>query len=77
VDGPLEVLRPDVDYPHHRKGGVLHEDLAYASSEGLKTPRAEARSQALLFSWDESTRLFEQHVIRIDRTSPHVMEVHP
>jgi glycosyltransferase involved in cell wall biosynthesis len=77
VDGPLEVLRPDAVYPHHRKGGVLHEDLAFASLEALKIPRSEARSQALTFSWDESTRLFEKHLIRIDRTSPQVMEVHP
>jgi glycosyltransferase involved in cell wall biosynthesis len=68
VDGPLEVLRPDVHYPHHRKGGVLHEDLAYASLEAMKVPRSEARAQALTFSWDESTRLFEQHVVRIDRS---------
>jgi glycosyltransferase involved in cell wall biosynthesis len=68
VDGPLEVLRADPDHPHHRKGGVLHEDLAFASLEALKVPRAEARSQALTFSWDESTRLFEQHIVPIRRT---------
>jgi glycosyltransferase involved in cell wall biosynthesis len=67
VDGPLEVLRPDVDVPHHRKGGVLHEDLAYASLEALKVLRSEARAQALTFSWDESTRLFEQHLVPIAR----------
>jgi glycosyltransferase involved in cell wall biosynthesis len=67
VDGPLEVLRADPDHPHHRKGGVLHEDLAFASLEALKVPRAEARSQALTFSWDESTRLFEQHIVPIRR----------
>ena len=67
VDGPLEVLRPDADYPHQRKGGVLHEDLAYASLEALKVPRSEARAQALSFSWDESTRLFEQHLVQILR----------
>jgi glycosyltransferase involved in cell wall biosynthesis len=77
VDGPLEVLRSGEVDSHHRKGGVLHEDLAYASLEALKVSRAEARSQALTFSWDESTRLFEQHVIRIDRTNLQGMEVHP
>ncbi len=77
VDGPLEVLRLDENNTHHRKGGVLHEDLAYASLEALKVSRAEARSQALTFSWDESTRLFEQHVIRIDRSPFQEMEVHP
>jgi glycosyltransferase involved in cell wall biosynthesis len=77
VDGPLEVLRPDADYPHHRKGGVLHEDLAYASLEALKVPRSEARAQALTFSWDESTRLFEQHLVLIDRSMRSGAEVHP
>ena len=67
VDGPLEVLRMDPDHPHQRKGGVLHDDLAYASLEALKVPRSAARAQALTFSWDESTRLFEQHVVHIDR----------
>jgi glycosyltransferase involved in cell wall biosynthesis len=77
VDGPLEVLRPDADYPHQRKGGVLHEDLAYASLEALKVPRSEARVQALSFSWDESTRLFEQHLVRIRRNICVGEEVHP
>ena len=77
VDGPLEVLRPEADNPHHRKGGVLHEDLAYASLEALKIPRIEARTQALSFSWDESTRLFEQHLVRITRDTTQGLEVHP
>ncbi len=77
VDGPLEVLRPDADYRHQRKGGVLHEDLAYASLEALKVPRSEARVQALSFSWDESTRLFEQHLVRIRRNICVGEEVHP
>ena len=77
VDGPLEVLRPDAVYPHHRKGGVLHEDLAYASLEALNIPRSQARAQALTFSWDESTRLFEQHVVRIERVHTQGVEVHP
>jgi glycosyltransferase involved in cell wall biosynthesis len=76
VDGPLEVLRPDVDYPYARKGGVLHEDLAYASLEALKVSRSDARIQALTFSWDESTRLFEQHLVRIKRTLQIGTEVH-
>jgi glycosyltransferase involved in cell wall biosynthesis len=68
VDGPLEVLRAEAgDASHPTRGGVLHEDLAYASLEALKIPRAQARAQALSFSWDESTRLFEQHLVRIER----------
>jgi glycosyltransferase involved in cell wall biosynthesis len=67
VDGPLEVLRPNSECPHKLKGGILHEDLAYASLEALKISRSEARTQALTFSWDESTRLFEQHLVPIER----------
>lgn len=77
VDGPLEVLRLDPSFPHQRKGGVLHEDLAYASLEALKVNRAEARAQSLTFSWDESTRLFEKHLVRIDRSFTTEVEVHP
>ncbi len=77
VDGPLEVLRLDPSFPHQRKGGVLHEDLAYASLEALKINRAEARAQALTFNWDESTRLFEQHLVRIERSATVEVEVHP
>jgi glycosyltransferase involved in cell wall biosynthesis len=65
VDGPLEVLRATGDDLTHRQGGVLHEDLAYASLEALKIPRHQARAQAMTFSWHESTRLFEQHLVRI------------
>jgi glycosyltransferase involved in cell wall biosynthesis len=77
VDGPLEVLRLDTDKPYHRKGGVLHEDLAFASLEALKVPRSEARAQALTFSWDESTRLFEHHLVPIERRDQLATEVHP
>ena len=77
VDGPLEVLRPDVDTPYHRKGGVLHDDLAYASLEALKVPRSDARAQALTFSWDESTRLFEKHLVTIAHGDQLATEVHP
>ena len=77
VDGPLEVLRLDPSFPHQRKGGVLHEDLAYASLEALKVNRSEARAQSLTFSWDESTRLFEKHLVRIARSACVEVEVHP
>ncbi|MBU3647651.1 MAG: glycosyltransferase family 1 protein, partial [Limnohabitans sp.] len=77
VDGPLEVLRLDAKLPNQRKGGVLHEDLSYASLEALKISRHEARQQALSFSWDESTRLFEQHLVRIERVRVNAIEVHP
>ncbi len=69
VDGPLEVLRPTGGDLTQRKGGVLHEDLAYASLEALKIPREQARAQAMSFSWDESTRLFEQHLVRLPQSN--------
>ena len=69
VDGPLEVLRATGEDMTHRKGGVLHEDLAYASLEALKIPRHQARAQAMTFSWHESTRLFEQHLVRIPQAA--------
>ena len=77
VDGPLEVLRPDAANPQLRKGGVLHEDLAFASLEALKLPRADARAQALTFSWDESTRLFEQHLVQITSQQSQGIDLHP
>ena len=77
VDGPLEVLRLHPEFPNQRKGGVLHDDLAYASLEALKVSRNEARQQALTFSWDESTRLFERHLVRIARVHLQGAEVHP
>ena len=69
VDGPLEVLRPTGADLTRRQGGVLHEDLAYASLEALKIPRSQARAQAMSFSWFESTRLFEQHLVRIPQST--------
>lgn len=62
VDGPLEVLRPAPTYPFERLGGVLHEDLAQASLAALSVPRAQARSQALVFSWQEAALLFEKNL---------------
>ena len=67
VDGPLEVLAASQDAPCQRKGGVLSEDLGQASLEALNIPRTEARQQALAFSWEESTRLFVQHLMPIQR----------
>ena len=69
VDGPLEVLPYSADTPTKRRGGVLSEDLAQASLEALRIPRIEARLQALDFSWEESTRLFESHLAPIARRS--------
>lgn len=67
VDGPLEVLRDPVhgDIVDKRQGGVLGEDLSQASLAALKIPREEAYAQAQTFSWKESTRLFESHLVRL------------
>ena len=65
VDGPLEVLRDQTGSTSSPQGGVLHEDLSLASLEALKVPRHNARMQALSFSWDEATRLFESHLVRV------------
>ncbi|MDO9358095.1 MAG: glycosyltransferase family 1 protein [Polaromonas sp.] len=60
VDGPLEVLgTPD----GRVLGGVLHEDLRQACLAALSTPRHEARSRSLDFSWSQAARLFEAHLV--------------
>jgi hypothetical protein len=48
---------------------VLEEDLAQASLKALRIPRCEARAQALMFSWDEATRLFETHLAPLPATA--------
>jgi glycosyltransferase involved in cell wall biosynthesis len=67
VDGPLEVLRDSSKGDHNVKqqGGVLDEDLSKASLAALKISRQEAYTQAQTFSWKESARLFESHLVRI------------
>jgi glycosyltransferase involved in cell wall biosynthesis len=67
VDGPLEVLRDSSRSGHSDKGrgGVLDEDLSKASLAALKILRKEAYEQAQSFSWKESTRLFESHLVSI------------
>jgi glycosyltransferase involved in cell wall biosynthesis len=65
VDGPLEVLKDHAGHVQRPQGGVLHEDLALASVQALNIPRHDARLQALSFSWDEATRLFESHLVRL------------
>lgn len=69
VDGPLEVLRHSAHNPNEWQGGVLNQDLAFASLEALKVQRSAARAQALTFSWEEAAVLFESHLVRISR--PH------
>jgi glycosyltransferase involved in cell wall biosynthesis len=70
VDGPIEVLRANGTEMSQCKGGVLHEDLAHASLQALKIPRSQARAQAMMFSWNESASMFEQHLVRIENLIP-------
>ena len=60
VDGPREVLGNGHDQV---TGGVLHEDLNQAWQGALKTPRHEARSRALAFSWVHASQLFVGHLV--------------
>ena len=60
VDGPTEVLGTGHGAV---TGGVLHEDLHQAWHGALATPRHEARSRALAFSWAHASRLFVGHLV--------------
>jgi len=46
-------------------GGVLHDDLQLAWQGALKTPRHEARSRALAFSWGHASQLFVGHLVPV------------
>jgi len=60
VDGPREVLGSG----HSQvTGGVLHDDLLQAWYGALATPRHEARSRALSFSWAHASQLFMGHLV--------------
>ncbi len=64
VDGPREVLGQE--HPTGMggaSGGALNEDLELAFFAALGTPRVEARSRALKFSWREATRGFLQFLV--------------
>ena len=60
VDGPREVLGAGHDQV---AGGVLHDDLQQAWYGALATPRHEARSRALSFSWSHASQLFAGHLV--------------
>ena len=62
VDGPLEVLGQDKGVSC---GGVLHEELRQAALHALQVPRAEARSRALSFDWQEAVRLFIRNLVPV------------
>jgi glycosyltransferase involved in cell wall biosynthesis len=73
VDGPMEVLH-DPSVPYQHAGGVLNEDLATAARMALQVARSEARAQALRFSWEEATRLFEANLVPIPREEKHGLD---
>lgn len=51
VDGPMQVVGSGAT-------GALHENLATAWHDALKTPRHSARERALQFSWRRAADLF-------------------
>jgi glycosyltransferase involved in cell wall biosynthesis len=66
VDGPLEVLGA---HEERTQGGALHADLRQACEAALAVPRHEARARALVFSWAQSARLFESHLVPARRSA--------
>ncbi|MBT9512204.1 MAG: glycosyltransferase family 1 protein [Acidovorax sp.] len=67
VDGPMEVL--GVHKGRAPQGGVLHDNLLTASQQALATPRSEARSRALDFTWAQAAQLFQQHLVPVRSAS--------
>ena len=45
------------------RGGVLHDNLLTASQQALATPRSEARSRAMDFTWAQAAQLFQQYLV--------------
>ncbi len=69
VDGPTEVLGA----PDGVRGGALHTDLGVAWERARRVPRSQARARALDFSWSETARLFESHLVPARARSAHGM----
>lgn len=61
VDGPMEVLGAHLG--RVPRGGVLHDNLLTASQQALATPRSEARSRAMDFTWTQAAQLFQQYLV--------------
>ena len=57
VTGPVDVITSD-------KVGVLHDDLARAALKALSLDRADCREHALQYTWENCTRILEQHLVR-------------
>lgn len=73
VDGPLEVLGPEVrsDGQVERQGGVLHDDLRLATYGALGTRRQDARARALQFSWAQAAASFVSHLVPVSKAVGH------
>ncbi|MDT8364489.1 MAG: glycosyltransferase family 1 protein [Nitrosomonas sp.] len=56
VDGPLEVIGES-------NAGVMSDDLAQATMQALKIPRAQARSRAESFSWETAAKYFTDYLV--------------
>jgi len=64
VDGPLEVLGHSEGKV---AGGILDADLKSAWYRALAVPRHEARARALEFSWEQSSRMFLDHLVPVSQ----------
>jgi len=64
VTGPADILADG-------RGGALSNDLRDAALAALAVPRAEARAQAMSYSWDACAEIFLNHVRSVrPRTFP-------
>ena len=61
--GPKEVI--GLSRAGGGQGGILDTDLRAAVQAALSVPRHEARMRALAFGWDETTALFERHLVPV------------
>ena len=64
VDGPLEVL---ASTEATNLGGVMHEDLRYATQQALLSSRQHARDRAMAFSWIHAAKLFESYLVLAEK----------
>jgi len=66
VDGPLQVLEKKDEHQRHL-GGAMNASLDEAVKEALHIKRAEARSRALDFDWQQATDLFLSYLVPVTR----------
>lgn len=66
VDGPLEVLAFSGS---SNMGGVMNTDLKLAVQQALTIARCDARNRAMAFSWLHAAKLFESHLVMIEKNA--------